>query len=59
MSRITSSVAILIAVLSVISVMAKTRPTESERVELWKKNNKWPPAWQDETDGAIFSGLTN
>ena len=52
MSR--SAVAILIAVLSVISVMAKTRPTESERVELWKKNNQWPPTWQAETDGEAF-----
>lgn len=57
MSRITSAVAILIAVLSVISVMGKPRPTESERVELWKKNNNWPPTWQAESDGDTFSEL--
>lgn len=27
----------------------KPRPSEDERVELWKKTNTWPPTWQPET----------
>lgn len=27
------------------------RPSEQERVELWRKTNTWPPKWQPETDG--------
>lgn len=26
------------------------RPSEEERVRLWRQNNKWPPVWQPETD---------
>ena len=26
------------------------RPSEQERVRLWKQNNKWPPEWQPETN---------
>lgn len=51
MTRVTSAVAILIAVISIISTMAKPRPTEMERVEDWKKVNSWPPKWQQESDG--------
>ena len=28
------------------------RPTEEERVQLWKKKNQWPPVWQSESEGA-------
>lgn len=51
MTRVTSAVAILIAVISIISAVAKTRPTEMERVEEWKRVNSWPPKWQEESDG--------
>lgn len=54
MSRVTSAVAILIAVISIISAMAKPRPTEMERVEEWKRVNSWPPKWQEESDGRIL-----
>lgn len=55
MSRVTSAVAMLIAVISIISAMAKPRATEMERVEDWKKVNSWPPKWQEESDGTILT----
>lgn len=35
--------------LALLSIWAE-RPTEQERVALWKQKNVWPPNWQQESD---------
>ena len=39
--------AFLLALCCVIG--AGARPTEEERVKLWKEKNTWPPNWQYES----------
>lgn len=41
---------VIIAFILVIISVSYARPSEQERVKLWKQNNKWPPEWQPETD---------
>lgn len=30
--------------------MVSGRPTEQERVRLWRQKNTWPPQWHEESD---------
>ena len=50
MSPITKSVVATVTLISFLSG-SFSRPTEHERVELWREVNQWPPVWQPETDG--------
>jgi hypothetical protein len=45
------SVFIIFTVLLIASVEISARPSEDERIDLWHKNNVWPPKWQPESDG--------
>lgn len=40
-----------VCVVSALMVVANSRPTEDERVRLWKERNTWPPTWHAESDG--------
>jgi hypothetical protein len=42
---------IVVGLLITFTAIACGRPTEGERVALWKKKNQWPPNWQPESDG--------
>lgn len=42
-------IVIVVYLTSVIGVALGARPTEEERVKLWRQKNTWPPNWQYES----------
>jgi hypothetical protein len=48
---------IFIVICNLCLVPGKTdyqRPSEDQRVRLWREHNVWPPDWQEESEG-IFT----
>lgn len=43
-------ISVLIYLLFLNGCLVTCRPTEDERVKLWKEKNTWPPNWQEESD---------
>lgn len=49
-----NKIIIINIILLIISIFAKARPSEDERIRLWyEAGNTWPPSWHDEHPGYI------
>lgn len=47
------SLVIFVSVLLVVAFAANRRPSEQERVALWRQKNTWPPTWQPDSPAKL------
>ena len=58
MQSFLSVVPLLFTILLVLLVPVTSRPTETERVELWHQNVKyWPPRWHEHNESAAYKAV--
>lgn len=54
MSFATHPLLLCSALLLLLAARYHSRPTERERIKLWREGgNEWPPRWQNETEGYL------